>query len=350
MAVFAVRLLLQSGDGFPAQLWSALSRNQVLLLPIIALAIAYAVRRVRQPTMGSVMPESAAPSGITPAESGVLLHGSVSSREVAATLVDLSIKKYLSIVDAAPEMRAPAGEHDLVFRTLRPETEWQNLAAHEKTLLRQAFRDQEWTRLSYLRQLVPDVVPAFQAQIKNSLWERGMLRTDPNNAGTPRWKSFVYVASLMGMLDGLVAGQTGLGLHLYEHPGLAFLMIALTMGIVVWAVQDPTNSTRQGFQVQTYLEGLRQFIQAVDADRLQRLERYRFDELLPYAMVFGIEQKWVEALRQLSVQPLNLVGNDWAGKDWVGSNRAGSEEVDSLLRGGRLTLLSAYLQPAGSKQ
>jgi hypothetical protein len=245
MAVFAVRLLLQSGDRFPAQLWSALGRNQVLLLPIIAFAIAYAVRRVRQPTMGSVTPESAAPSGITPAESGVLLHGSVSSREVAATLVDLSIKKYLSIVDAAPEMGAPLEEHDLVFRTLRPETEWQNLAAHEKTLLRQAFRDQEWTRLSHLRQLVPEVVPAIQAQIKNSLWERGMLRTDPNNPGTPRWKSFVYVASLMGMLDGLVAGQTGLGLHLYEHPGLAFLMIALTMGIVVWAVQDPTNSTQE---------------------------------------------------------------------------------------------------------
>jgi hypothetical protein len=66
---------------------------------------------------------------------------------------------------------------------------------------------------------------------------------------------------------------------------------------------------------------------------------------LPYAMVFGIEQKWAEALRQLSVQPLNLVGNDWAG-----SNSGGSEEVDSLLRGGRLTLLSAYLQPTGSKQ
>jgi len=30
----------------------------------------------------------------------------------------------------------------------------------------------------------------------------------------------------------------------------------------------------------------------VDADRLQRLERYRFDQLLPYAMVFGVEQKW----------------------------------------------------------
>jgi hypothetical protein len=34
--------------------------------------------------------------------------------------------------------RRPLGEHDLVFRALRPETEWQDLAPHEKALMRQS--------------------------------------------------------------------------------------------------------------------------------------------------------------------------------------------------------------------
>jgi len=121
-----------------------------------------------------------------------------------------------------------------------------------------------------------------------------------------------------------------MGLHLAEYPQLAFLMIAVTMGIIVWALQDPANSTNKGVRTETYLEGLRQFIAAVDSDRLRRLDRYQFDAMLPYAILFGIEQKWSGAFRQLPVQPY-----EWAG----------DADTDSLLRGSRLTVLSAYLQP-----
>jgi hypothetical protein len=121
-----------------------------------------------------------------------------------------------------------------------------------------------------------------------------------------------------------------MGLHLAEYPQLAFLMIAVTMGIIVWALQDPANSTNKGVRTETYLEGLRQFIAAVDSDRLRRLDRYQFDAMLPYAILFGIEQKWSGAFRQLAVQPY-----EWAG----------DADTDSLLRGSRLTVLSAYLQP-----
>jgi hypothetical protein len=220
--------------------------------------------------------------------------------------------------------------HDLAFRLLRPEAEWQKLARHEKTLLRQAFRENEWATLGELRRLLPEIVPAVEEEVKSSLWEKGMTRTDPSGGVMSRWKGFAYLASLMGMLYGVILGQLGLGLHLAEYPGLAFLMIAITMGIVVWALQDPVNSTNKGVQTQTYLEGLRLFIATVDADRLQRLDRYQFDAVLPYAILFGIEQKWAGAFRQLTVQP----------SEWFGD-----ADADSLLRGSRLTMLSTYLQP-----
>jgi hypothetical protein len=332
VTVFAAASLLVEEDGFLAHLWSALGRNQMLLRPVSAFAMACVVRRARRPAVGSVTTESAPPPGMTPAESGMLLHGHIGSREVAATLVDLSVKNYLRITDATPEAGGQA-EHDLLFRLLRPEAEWRNLAPHEKTVLRQAFRDCDWTTFSQLRKLLPEIVPAMEEQIGSSLWEKGILRNDPGHPTTPRWKIFVYVFGLMGLLNGMIAGKIGLGLQLYDYPGLGFLMIAVTMGIVVWALQDPANCTRKGAQTQTYLQGLRPFIAAVDADRLQRLERYRFDELLPYAIVFGIEQKWAGRFHQLAAQPLNWTGN---------------EETDSLLGGSRLTILSAYLQPAGS--
>jgi Predicted membrane protein (DUF2207) len=329
MAVSAI-YLLAAGDGFLSQAWSALGRNQILALPVFAFALGCVVRRARNQPPGSVVPQSVPPHDITPAESGMLLRGHVGSLEVAATLVDLSAKKYLSVVDATPERDGPPNVHDLAFRLLRPEAEWQKLARHEKTLLRQAFRENEWATLGELRRLLPEIVPAVEEEVKSSLWEKGMTRTDPSGGVMSRWKGFAYLASLMGMLYGVILGQLGLGLHLAEYPGLAFLMIAITMGIVVWALQDPVNSTNKGVQTQTYLEGLRLFIATVDADRLQRLDRYQFDAVLPYAILFGIEQKWAGAFRQLTVQP----------SEWFGD-----ADADSLLRGSRLTMLSTYLQP-----
>jgi hypothetical protein len=92
MAVFAACFQLSSGDGFLTVLRSSVGKNPILFLPIIAFAIACAIRRARQVTGATVMPESAAPHGITPPESGMLLHEHIASREVAATLVDLSAK------------------------------------------------------------------------------------------------------------------------------------------------------------------------------------------------------------------------------------------------------------------
>jgi Predicted membrane protein (DUF2207) len=327
MVVSAISLLAAE-DGFVGQLWSALGRNQILALPIVAFALACVIRRARKSAPGPVVPQSAPPDDITPAESGMLLRGHIGFHEVAAALVDLSVKKYLSVVDATPERDGPPNVHDLAFRLLRPEADWQSLARHEKTLLRQAFRKNEWPTLAEFRSLLPEIVPAMEAEIKTSLWEKGMTRTDPTGA-TPRWKGFVYFASLMGMLWGVILGRT-MGLHLAEYPELAFLMIAITLGIVVWALQDPVNSTDKGMQAQTYLEGLRRFITAVDADRLRRLDRYQFDAILPYAILFGIEQKWAGAFRQLALRPY----------EWIGD-----ADADSLLRGGRLTMLSAYLEP-----
>jgi hypothetical protein len=40
----------------------------------------------------------------------------------------------------------------------------------------------------------------MEEEIKTSLWEKGMTRTDPTGGVTPRWKSFAYFASLIGML------------------------------------------------------------------------------------------------------------------------------------------------------
>jgi hypothetical protein len=111
------------------------------------------------------------------------------------------------------------------------------------------------------------IVAAMEFQIRSSLWEGKFLRVDPNNTIMPARKGVLYVFALMGLLDSLAVAKS-LGVAVGESPAQGILMIATAMGIIVWAVEDPTSCTRKVVEAQTYLAGLREFIVSMDADRL----------------------------------------------------------------------------------
>jgi hypothetical protein len=326
MALFAVYAILQAEGGFLPHLWRSL--NPILLMPVVALVVGFMVRRARQINPGALVPQSAPLNGITPAESGLLLNGHIGPREVAATLVDLAVRKYLRIERVTPHMDGTLMEHDLVFHSLKAEGDWQDLEPHERTLLHQSFQSANWARFPQLKLNRPEIVPAMDAQIENTLWKKGIYRIDPNHRDVPVLNATLYIINAIALIDMLVLRLMPAD-QIYIAPELFFMALAITSAIVIWAARAPKFSTAKGTETWAHLLGLRQFIEVVDADRLQRLERYRFDQLLPYAMVFGGEQKWARAFRELAVHHF----------EWVGS-----DETDSLLRGDRLTFLSASLK------
>lgn len=309
-----------SSDSFLSLLWSGIGKNTVLLEPLVVTAIVFAIRRVSRASVASVMPQYVPPSGISPAEAGMLLHDCVGSSDVTATLIDLTARKYLRVLDKEPGAVGPQQHHDLAFELLKPEETWRELAAHERTLLAQMFRHAALASLEELKQSIPDVKLAMSDAVETSLFEKGMYREDPKNPKDTR--VVLYIPAILVCLGGAAMGR-------YEYSGLALLMAAVSLAIAFWAIATTEFWTAKRKTTQVHLEGLRRFIDAVDADRLTRLDRYQFDALLPYAVVFGVEQKWAQAFRQLGIERV----------DWTGD-----EETDSFLRGSRLTMLSSYLE------
>jgi hypothetical protein len=283
---------------------------------VVTGVLVYAARRASRAGLGSTVPQFVPPSNLTPAESGVLIHDRIGPREVAATLVDLVLRKYVRMTDRGPE----ASKDDVVFQRLKPEAEWSALAAHERTLLAQLFRGEQWATLEQLKLRVPDVLLAIEQEIEFSLWEKNIYNRDPN-ASFGRVKGMLYVAAFfVPAWACILIGISG---------PVAMVSWLATTAIAVWGITTTEFWTEKRKQAYVHLQGLREFINAVDADRLQRLERYQFDVLLPYAMLFGIEHKWMKALRDLGIERL----------EWVGD-----EQTDSVLRGGKLTTLGAYLE------
>ena len=66
------------------------------------------------------------------------------------------------------------------------------------------------------------------------------------------------------------------------------------------------RKTRQGSLINNHLKGFREFIDRAETDRIKRLSEEDpkvFDRILPFALVFGLEEKWAKAFDELFIDP-----------------------------------------------
>jgi hypothetical protein len=303
--------------------------NRIVLLPLGTLALMLCLRRGRVANARlsrSVAPMYAPPEGLTPAECGALMTGSVEPRDITATLVDLAGRGYLRIEDAAPQSGMHIDRRDFIFRLVKPREQWKDLAPHEKTMLFHTFYGGQWTMLSSLRLRFPEIVPIMRDLILISLRQKGMYRIDPVQA------SLLRQAHLASVGFALYCVQRYGGIELFSSPLLAGLMIVLSAAIVFFLDRNLTARTTRGMKTYIALLGLQEFINTVEADRMERPEAGAFEKLLPYAMALGIEHKLANAFEGIAIPAPN----------WFGWTEG--EQFDSTLFGHKMNLLNVAAQ------
>jgi uncharacterized membrane protein len=88
------------------------------------------------------------------------------------------------------------------------------------------------------------------------------------------------------------------------------LGLALSLGvsgivILVFAGHMP-RKTKMGSLLNEELLGFREFVERAEEDRIRRMaeeDPTLFDRVLPYALVFGLEDKWADAFRDMYKEP-----------------------------------------------
>ena len=68
------------------------------------------------------------------------------------------------------------------------------------------------------------------------------------------------------------------------------------------------RKTKRGALLNEELLGFREFIDRAEEDRIRRMAKEDptlFDRVLPYALVFGLEDKWADAFREMYTEPPN---------------------------------------------
>lgn len=91
---------------------------------------------------------------------------------------------------------------------------------------------------------------------------------------------------------------------------ISFFAYLISYIAVSTSLKKYTTRTRQGIATSNYLEGLREYISLAEADRLKFLHSVKgadvsntgivklYEKLLPYAIIFGVEDSWMKEMNK----------------------------------------------------
>jgi hypothetical protein len=267
-----------------------------LLVPIGAFAAMFSLwwREGRDPESpnAAIAVRYEPPEGLAPAEVGTVLDERVDVSDVTATIVDLAVHGVLRIHEEESRTLVFFTQRDYTLEKLR---EPSDRKPFEQLLVQRLFVSGDRVRVADLRNKFYRDLPGIRTAIYAGLsGTGGWFAGNPEEVKT-RWGvagvfAIVVAVGATMLTESWVAGGSCIA------AGLCVLGFGLAM----------PRRTLRGRRAQDEIEGLREFIERVDADRLARegaRTKERFEALLPYAIVLRCADAWAGAFADIYDQP-----------------------------------------------
>ncbi len=235
------------------------------------------------------------PEGVHPGELGTLIDGSAGTIDVSATLIDLAVRGHLRITEEEKKVWR--------FDRLRGDDP---LTGPERHLIESLFADGPSVRTDEIK--APAYSKAFPgtqlALDKRVTQELGWFHRRPVLT-----RSLVIAAGI-----GLILFGVGLGLVLAVTAGLGLAGLApVVVGILTIAFAGRfTRRTADGTAVLAQTRGFELYLRTAEADQIKFEESIDvFSRYLPYAIVFGVAERWAKVFQDLAAQGRYEPDSSW---------------------------------------
>ena len=263
-----------------------------IFLPLAALAIMFYLwwTRGRDPGQHrTIIAQYDPPDQLRPAELYGLLHERVSASALPATIVDLAVRGYLKILQTeSKKMLGLSHKDEYILRSLKAPDE--KLREFERDLLVTLFaeklfpandNDLRMADLKKRKYTSNPFTPIFSSAM-SPVVDDGYFQGHPTKV------------RILWVVGGVVVG--GLGGLLVGGNVPLFGLIATGLIVIFFANAMPRR-TAKGVEAAWIGHGFKLFLAAAEKYRIKWQERKNiFETFLPYAMIFGIADKWSKAL------------------------------------------------------
>ncbi len=298
-----------------------LRSNWPFFLPLLSLLLMWRWwwHRGRDPQRRSVAPQYAPPRGLRPAEAGTLVDNRPDLRDITAVVVDLAVRGWLRIEETGGEgmLSRLLDGRDYALTPLRPRRDWAELEPHERRVLEGLFAggvDHEGipaaVELSELKNEFYSELPGIRSSVFDSLVSKGFYEERPDKV-QQRWMGIGAVLMGLGVVGGMLVAET------FTLSPLTGVLAGVLTGLPVLAfgVFMPAR-TVQGTRALEEVLGFEEFLERVESDRFRRMIQgpEMFEAYLPYAMAFGVAEKWARAFEDLYTEPPDWYRGRWDGR------------------------------------
>ena len=244
----------------------------------------------------------APPPDLTPAEAGTLYDEKADMIDLTSTVIDLAVRGYLRIEEIGTTKYLFLSDRDYrLIKTAEKNTD--DLMPHELKIMEGLFSSgQSDVLISDLKNKFYSNLKSIKNSIYHQLVDKSYFLSNPDRIRTSyKALGYIVIFSSLFILPSFI-------------PKLIFALSGFL--IVIFSGYMP-RKTRKGVTINHHLLGFREFIDRAEKDRIKTLAEEDpaiFDRVLPYALVFGLEEKWAEAFSGMFTEPPNWYSsNSYAG-------------------------------------
>lgn len=231
-----------------------------------------------------IIPEYEAPEKLAPLELGMILHnGKLSHNLIVATIIDLARRGFLSI---------ESGEKKKYFTLVKNEIETNNLKDFETTLYSELFKSSNRFSLKTRSASLANAITGLQHSMKKTLAEKKIFEARGFSLQTQ-----MIILSIL-IFFGSIAITT-----VFEnnpHEIATFFALAFSATIILVFGIFMSKKTTYGAELEWKGKGFKYFMNTAEKYRQRFFENEGlFEELLPYAIMFGMTKKWITQMKNI---------------------------------------------------
>jgi uncharacterized membrane protein YgcG len=241
---------------------------------------------------GTAPVEFAPPEDVRPGQVGTLVDEEANTLDVSATIVDLAVRKYL-VIEELPK-KWLLGKPD--WKLTRLSADADALLPYERALLNGLFQDGTEVELSDLRKTFAARLQKVKDALYKDVVDRKWFRHRPDQVRMV-WYGIGTVVLLAGI---------GITVLLAVRTKLALLGIPFALGglLMLFGAKRMPARTAKGTAITRRVNGFRVVIETAEEHTARWAEQENvFTRFLPYAIVFGVTDKWAKAFESLGQLP-----------------------------------------------